>query len=312
MSKQPAWMALLEEPKEIDLPWTGDRSLHSASRTWTLAQRPPTHGWYRFTTTNRKATVIGETEPRPEILRHIVTGYLVGDRLVSDEVRVAPDPNQIWGVAERVHLLDHGLDRFVRVSAGRIYKEGPLLFRRQEFPLGPEEEVLSSFLDRKDHVNRIPGVVPALDASFRLETKHRTDTEQRRAELELLRQEEILRREAEERRQVLISQLGDGAGRRAMARVDFGEAARAALRIGGAELLDHRPHHVRGEWVVRFQLIGRRFECVCDDQLRIVDSGICLTAHDGTKGDRWLTLESLPGVIVVADETDQLVVYRHV
>jgi hypothetical protein len=53
--------------------------------------------------------------------------------------------------------------------------------------------------------------------------------------------------------------------------------------------------------------------------LRIIDSGICLTAHyddpefeAGTKGDGFFTLESLPSVIREAQRDGKLVVYRHV
>jgi hypothetical protein len=98
-----------------------------------------------------------------------------------------------------------------------------------------------------------------------------------------------------------------------MALEDFGEAARAALAVGGATYLDHRPAY-RGEMAVRFRFIGRRFECTCDQRtLRIIDSGICLQDHDtGDRGDHLLTLESLPGTIMQADREGKLVVFRHV
>jgi hypothetical protein len=71
--------------------------------------------------------------------------------------------------------------------------------------------------------------------------------------------------------------------------------------------------------IVRFRFDNRRFECTCDEKtLRIIDSGICLTAHEddrefegGTRGDDFFVLESLPGVIKEAIEDHKLVVYRH-
>ena len=64
---------------------------------------------------------------------------------------------------------------------------------------------------------------------------------------------------------------------------------------------------------------ARRFECTCDERtLQIIDAGICLTAHyddpdfeEGTRGDTFFTLESLPAVIRQAEREHRLVVLRH-
>jgi hypothetical protein len=241
-------------------------------------------------------------------------GYLVGDRLVPDGVRVDPDPQKIIASSERVHLLEDGLDRFVRVSAGRVHEGGPLVYDSQQMPLGPEEEVLGAYLDEKPSVDAIAGVPPALDAAFRMETHQRAEAARRRLEEERRRQEEEERRQREERRRKLVEQLGDGAGRRAMAAVDFDQAARAALAVGGAVFLDSRKAHGREERVVRFRLDQRRFECTCNEKtLNIIDAGVCLIDHaTGIKGDTWYTLESLPGVIRQADRQGVLVVFRRV
>jgi hypothetical protein len=248
-----------------------------------------------------------------------VRGYLVGDHIVPDGAKVDPDLARIHAVAERVHFIEPGLDRFVRVLAGRIHEGGPLIYESMEMPIGPEDDVLQAYLDKKDSVDNVKGVPPALDAAFRMEVWQRTEAVKRRAENERLRLIEEERRRAEERRRDLVEKLGDAASRRQMARVDFGEAAKAALAVGGAVYLDHRDSYTRGEKVVRFRLLNRRFECVCDSNLRITDSGICLTAEydqgdfeQGTKGDTFFTLESLPSVILEADRLGKLVVFRHV
>jgi len=282
---------------------------------------PREFGWYEFSLNGRKAKVKREFPDGAHdvVRRHLVKGYLVGDRVVMDDVRIDPDPAKIINCSERVHLIEPGLDRFVRVVAGRTHEGGPLIYINQEFPLGPEEEVLAAFLDKKESVRRISGVTPALEAAFRMEVWQRTEAAKRRAELERIRKEEEERRVKEERRRELIEKLGDGAGRREMAKQDFGEAARAALAVSGSEYLDHRPSTSRNEFVVRYRVDARRFECVCDDKLRIVDSGICLTAEydqgsfkRGTKGDTFFTLESLPSVVREAERLRKLVVYRHV
>lgn len=315
-----SWRDLLgSSDQTITLPWVGGATLHGPRSWWTITYeamrflRGHDHGWYTFRIDRRCVTDPQPAEPDPTALHFDAHGYLVGDRLARWDIRPrATEPAAIISYTEPVFLIDPGLDRFVRVSAGRVYERGPLIYRQQEMPVGPEQEVLTAFLDRAENVDAVSGVSPALEAAFRMETHQRAEAERRREEL---RQEaarlETERQEAE-RRQQIVQQLGDGAGRRAVARTDFGDAARAALAIVDAELIDHRRGQ-RGEYVVRYRIENRRFECVCDEQLRIIDSGICLADHaTGEKGDTRFTLESLPTVIRQAIRENRLVVYRHV
>lgn len=315
------WRDLLQARDErVTAPWVGGRSLQANDRTWAIEGRlPQEFGWYTFDVTGRKARVSGRAEPANEVLRHTVKGYLVGDRIVPDEVRIVPSIAQVAEASEPVHLIEPGLDRFVRVAAGRSFEGGPLVYVGQEYPLGPEDGVLQAFLDGLTSVGHVAGVAPALDAAFRIEVWRRAEAERRRREEEQRRREEEERQAREERRRQIVERLGDGEGRREMALIDFTEAARAALAVGGAQYLDHRPSVRPGEMTVRFRLDGRRFECVCSTNLRIIDAGICLTAHyddpdfeAGTKGDTFFTLESLPSVIRQAIDEDKLVVFRHV
>jgi hypothetical protein len=243
----------------------------------------------------------------------LVVGYLVGDRFIRKGSLVDPDPSQISKQSERIHLVPDGLDRFALISAGRMYEGGPLIYFDQEFPDGPEDDVMSAFLDQEASVGDVKGVSPALDAAFRMESWQREEAERRRQELERIRKEEEERLAQEERRKALVEKLGDGAGRRQMAAVNFTEAARAALAVGGATLLDVRDSR-RGEKVIKYRLDGRRYECICDGKtLRIIDAGICLIDHNtNEKGDSFFTLESLPGVVRQADREGVLVVFRHV
>jgi len=308
------WRDLLATKGEtITLPWTGGWFLHSTSRKLKLEKRPREFGWYAFTIEGNKAEGPKATDPVPELLKNSVKGYLVGDRLVPDDTWIDPDPGKIINHSEKVYLLPEELDRFSRVQAGRVYPEGPLIFLEQEFPLGPENDVMNAFLDNKNDVREIPGVVPALDAAFRMEVYQREQAELRRQEIARRRAEEEARLAQEQRRQELLEKLGDGAGRRAMAQAgDFKEAAKAALTVGGAEYLDHRGMR-NGEWAVKYRVDGQRLECVCDTNLHIIDAGVCLEDHDtGVKGDRLFTLESLPAVIRQAIREHKLVVWRHV
>jgi hypothetical protein len=311
------WRDLLQTTAEVvRLPWVGGRSIRTWDRVFNLqGPLPEEHGWYAFRAVSPRLVVLDKrAQPNPAALRWSVVGYLVGDRVVPDDVRVEMDPTKLVGCSSRVHLLDRGLGRFTRVSAGRAYEDGPLVFQSEEMPLGPEESVLQAYLDQKTSLDEIPGVVPALDVAFRFETWQRAEAERRRRE-ERERQE---REEAERVRQArmaeLVQRMGTGAGRRELAAVDFVEAARAALAVGGAEYLDSRDSYNRGEKVVQFRLDRRRYECTCNAQtLRIIDAGICLQDHvTGEKGDTRFTLESFPGVIREAIEDDKLVVWRHV
>jgi len=309
------WRDLLTTEEEtVTLPWTGGRSLHSEFRVFKLKTRPREFGWYTFTLEGKTAKDPQSADPVPELIKGQVSGYLVGDRLVPDDTRIDPDPAKIVAYSEKVFALPEELDRFSRVRAGRIYPEGPLIFAEQDFPLGPEDEVMEAYFDQKDEVHTIPGVVPALDAAFRMEKYQREQAELRRQEIARRRAEEAARREKERRRKELMEKLGDGALRREMAHSgDFTEAARAALQVGGAQYLDHRKGRRGNEWIVKYRVDGQRLECVCDTNLQIVDAGICLVDHHtGEKGDTYFTLESLPAIVRQAVREGKLVVWRHV
>ncbi|MEL6349921.1 MAG: hypothetical protein AAFV53_42860, partial [Myxococcota bacterium] len=118
-----------------------------------------------------------------------------------------------------------------------------------------------------------------------------------------------------EHRERYAAAVGDAHARRVLAQQDFSEAARAALAVSGAELLDHRPNRGgKDEQVVQFRFQQRRFECVVHAKtLQIIDSGICLINHTtNERGDTRFTLESLPAVIDEAMRLGKLVIFRHV
>jgi hypothetical protein len=309
------WRELLQTGNEaLVAPWLGGRTLRSGPQSWTIDGRLPREiGWYNFKLQGRRATLDKGADPNGGLLENEERGYLVGDRIVPDHVHVDPDPFKIIGFSEPVALLDPGLDRFVRVVAGRPFEDGPLVFKSQDFPLGPEDAVLQAYFDRKTSVGDIPNVLPALDAAFRMETWMRAETERRRLELERLLKEEEERRQLEERRRHLAEQLGTGQGRRVMAQIDFAQAAKAALGLSGAEYLDHKKGYTPGEMIVTFRFNRQQYTCTCDNTtLRIIDAGICLTDHTtGEKGDTRFTLESLPAVILGATRRQVLVINRH-
>lgn len=310
-----AWQDLLQADKPIiTAPWLGTGWVWLGDRSWEIqGRKPDEYCWGKFECDHRKARFLETTDPDFSVLCHHVVGYLVGDRIVPDDRPAFFDLSGLRERSMRVCLIDPGLDRFARIKAGRPTPLSPLVFCNQEMPLGPEQDVLRAYQDRSESVRKIPGVIPGLDAAFRLESFQRQEAERRRAEIEEQRKAELERLEREERIKEVAKRLGDGAGRREMAKVDFAQAARAALAVGGAEYLDHKRSNNPSEIRVWFRLHERRFECTCEFRtLRIISSGICLTDEDtGYSADAELTLESLPSVIMEADRTHRLVVLRH-
>lgn len=316
-----SWQDLISTPDDtVTVPWTGGREIRAGGRHLKLkGKAPEEYGWHTFSVSGgrearwKEAAEINPSDYFAGTKTKIVRGYLVGDRVIPDSATASvDDPTRIVEQAEPVFLLEPGMERFARVAVAR-YEDGRLIYVGQEFPLGPEQAVTEAYQDRKDTVTDIPNVTPALDLAFRFERWARAEAERIREENARLAREEEARQAQAERRAALANQLGTGEGRRAMAAVDFGAAARAALVVGGAELLDWRDSRTPGEAVVQFRFKERRYECVCQKQsLRIVDSGICLVDHNtNVRGDTWFTLESLPGVIAEAIRERKLVVFRH-
>ena len=312
-----SWRDLLapEGGEERVLPWLGGRDVSSINRTWAIqGKRPPEFGWFQFTLTGRKAR-LKNSEPQladPDFeAGDLLTGYLVGDRFIPDGVSVTPDPEKLIAHTIQVYCVEQGLERFTRATVVRM-REDKLVFLRMEWPTGPETQVIEAYQDRKESVTKIHGVIPALDLAFRWCSRQRLLVEKQAAEAERLRQAELAKAEAAEKMKEAMKTLGTGAGRRHLAQHDFQAAARAALAISGAELLDVRESYQRGEMVVQYRYKNRRLECTCDKKtLRIIDAGVCLDDHRGTKGDTYFTLESLPAVIQEAMNLGKLVVWRH-
>lgn len=313
------WQDLLASAEDsVTYPWTGGREVRAEGRTFKVKGRLPIEqGWYCFSVTGgRTASLKGPATTSLDDLfarNRLVRGYLIGDRILADDVKAVFNPAEIVTQTETVALVEPGLERFARITAGR-WEDGRLIYIGQAFPLGPEDAVTAAFQDRRNSVADIPHVTPALNLAFHFETWNRAETVRLREEAARLAREEEARRELEARRADLVRQLGDGQGRREMALVDFEAAAKAALAVGGAEILDWRDSRQANEAVVQFRYRNRRFECVTNKQtLRIVDAGICLVDYQTQRrDDDKLTMESIGPTIGYAIDSGLLHVTRHV
>jgi hypothetical protein len=313
------WKDLLNSGAERVLPWFGFRRIHDAVRSWILSgPQPLEHGWYKFLLAGGRSAELQGRELQPVDPtwgegQHKLKGYLVGDRFIPDLARVDPDPTKLIDQTGITFCVEPGLERFARVTVVEN-REQNLVYLSQEFPIGPEADVTYAYQDRAKSIDKIPGVTPALDLAFRFLSHERLVKEKQREELRKLLEAEEKKRVEKERIEKLMKDAGTAIGRRALAAKDFESAAREALRVSGAELLDVRQSANKGEMVVQYRFEKRRFECVVQkNTLRVIDAGVCLTDHNtNEKGDTFFTLESLPGVIAEAMRRDKLVVWRHV
>jgi hypothetical protein len=336
------WADLLQKAETVVAPWLGGRGIVSGLRRWTIdGPLPPEHGWYSFNVTGgRKARTGSPAIADPELFARgeRVSGYLIGNRLLADDVTLELDSGRIIEHSRVVYLLEPGLDRFARILAA-VHDER-LVYLQPEFPLGPEGDVLEAFEDQRPSIDHIPGVTPALHMVYRWYSWWREEQErQARAEDERLlreeeeqrrREDEQRRREEQERHQLERAQAAERehaaqqalerrrqlearGRRRGNNRPDGSEQeARRVLAGAGAELLDWTRGRDASQAVVSFRFRGRRFRSVVRvPGLRIVEAGICLTDSDsGERGDDRFTLASLPAVIAQAERQNQLVILR--
>ena len=293
------WRELLGA-QTVNAVWVGGSLLFYGDpiygdRTWRIGPPlPEEHGWYMWRAEGRVVTKIGPASgDTPPPYAPPVRGYLCGGRIAREGQKTL----------EPVMLVPAGLLPFARVVAARYWADGPLVFLREELPLGPEDDLRCAFEDRLG-VETVKGVTPELEAVFRQLVKIRDDAEARQARAEVASRAAEARLLEERRRAAIEAFVGTGAGRRRVALSDFEAAARAALRVGGAELLGVQPQGDR--FVVRYRTAARRFECVADASLNVLDAGICL---DGD--DELCTLETLPMVVRQAIQLGVLHVYRY-
>jgi hypothetical protein len=290
--------------EELVLPYIGGPFVHARGRRLEIdgAVEP---GYWRFEVRGRVARALASAAAPsfaglPVARGHNADGYAVHESSRAEWLFLVPDGD---------------LPRFAPVTARR-WPPGVLLHESTDYETGVEEEARRAYEDRRSLAD-VKGAPATLRAAFGyavllragreaeipvtpMEARGRVGEIVERGETVahgLLRDLERERaRQSEAARRLVLSPATP-------AQAD--ERIEVALRAAGGSLQSVRG--VGDDMIeVRYILGGERFVSIVDARsLQVVDAGICLSG-----ADRELTMESLPGVICEAIDTDELNITR--
>jgi hypothetical protein len=288
-----------------------------------LAERPAP-GFHRFEVSGRNARALEAVDPPdlgdlPKVRGHLVAGWLVS----------------LEGLA-RLSLLPEDEPSPLAPTRARRWHSGDLLFETLDFDGEAEEQArlrleqhapLGDLKNVAATLRTAYGIALALSVSRRVGTpiavREAAAHATRIAELgepavrEILARFEQARLAEQERAwaraltagrpMVTIRGRGGARGRSVVPTIENAhERAEAALEVAQARMLAARRLGGGTNLEVAFEFLGERFLSVVDAlSLRVIDSGVCLAGEDDL-----VTLESLPGVIREAIDTDRLVITR--
>lgn len=285
-------------------PYFGQRSISRDGRSWNIHGRPREHGWFRWQTNGRSAVPVEDVVVPDESWRAGSSDQAVSVITFGTRIIIRSNLGQRW--LGRVLLMTPGpVFRSLRVvpaevpgtlSYGAAREQRYVVIKDEPWALGTTlHDVIDAFDEGKESLDHIAGGIPlVLREAFYLAVEDRKIREE-------------MAREARAR-----AAAAELAAQAAARQASFEERARLALAMGGAEYIGSRDTYVAGEKEVRYRFRHERLACVvvCDT-LGIVEAGICLTDHyTGEKGDRLLTLESLPSVVGQAIDEGLLHPYR--
>lgn len=314
----------LGKAEPVVAPWWGGRQLELADRRLRLATTPPQPGWYQFEVKGRVAHPLGPADaPSLDALPR-VRGFVWRDRLVTD-----------GGRAEPLRLLPADEPPRFAPATARRWPGGGLIFEGLEFESEVEGQVREA-LAAGTGLGALKNVPAPLRAAFALALVEQAARKQgvpvaasevrghllRVAEEGAAGAETFLRaliaeREESEREmrelraRIAAAQvredLAQARAERARRPQDADDRVWAALEKAGAAMESCRRLQ-GGQLEVVFAYAGERFISVVNEHtLQVLDSGICL-GHPPS--DELVTLESLPGVIQEAIDTNRLVILR--
>jgi hypothetical protein len=277
------------------------------------------NGWWRVQVQGRQARPIAAAPPEE------VAAALAALPRMRGHVLLAHGGVQLVDSRAHCHAVDlppaDEVPPVLAPATARRWPTGDLLLWDQVEWEGEREEAARRALEDRDGLGAVKGVPASLRAAFGFATALLASralaipvepAEVRRwvgeiADQGYARAEAALRALAQERaslaRPAVAVQRRTAAPEPAM---DMEAEVEDTLRAAGARLLGVR--RVGGGVVeVRWMFEGQRLiSLVSDPGLRVIDSGVCLSGSDDL-----VTLDSLPGVIREALDTDALVITRH-
>lgn len=307
----------LARTEEVVLAYLGGAYLFGDGRRIRAPEPRPSPGFHRFELRGRKATWLGASDPPAFTgLRrahgHFVGGWLVHPSGVDRLALVWPDEPAVFALVR-----------------ARFWHSGDLVFESLDFD-GEAEGACRLLLERRAPLTDLSGVPSTLRVAYglaltlaaaarrgiRVSVREVAPSAPLVAKEGFARAEELIGRLATERERAaeqarlsaLHARIHGGApvvAARAVPRAaDPVSRAEAALDAADARMLSVR--RLEHSLEVTFEFCGERFVTVTDPvSLQVLDAGICL---DGA--DRLVTLDSLPGVIREAIDTNRLVITR--
>jgi hypothetical protein len=305
------------------LPYFGGTRVDDRARRLRLTGALEAPGWYEFLVKGRDATVKGPADaPDPMMDLPLSRGHVVGEWLVGENASCEP-----------MMLMPEDEPDLLAPARARRWPSGDLIFEAIDFEGDAEGAARDALADARS-LEGIKGVSSALRAAFAYATLKKVSRDiaipfgarEVRKDVRAVSERgpaaavEALRRLDEERRlwRALHPEEPAPTAHHPPPRKYHGpeptlanaeERAEAALEAAGARMMSVRRMH-GNQIEVTYRFMEERFITICDAlTLNVWDSGICL-GHGAARGDRELTLESLPAVIREAIESERLVITR--
>lgn len=322
----------LGKKEHVVLAYLGGAHVFAKERRLRVTEPRPDIGFHSFEVSGRNARSLERVEsPDPEVFAgcakargHFVSGWLVHQ-----------------GGVDRLALLPEEEPAPLAVTRARRWHSGDLIFESLDFD-GEAEDAARLRLERLEGLGDLKGVPATLRTAFGVATlleaarranvpmsfrealprasdaaerggaacaEHIARIVRERQEAEQRALREAIAAQDRARVQEILARMPE-----ARQRASSGEpptmrnaAARAEEALESADARMMASRRLEGTHLqVTFEFMGERFITVVDGiTLNVLDAGVCLAGSD-----RLVTLDSLPGVIREAIDTDRLVITR--
>lgn len=299
----------LGKKDEVVLAYLGGPYAYGKDRRVRVDEPRPAPGFHRFEIKGRLARALGAVDAPdfgslPKARGHHVAGWLCSKGI--EPVRLLP-PEEAAPFA---------------LMRARRWHSGDLVFEALDFDTEVEDEARLK-LERLEPFGELKGATPSLRLAYSIALVLAVA---RKAGIEMSVREaagaprdvgeeaarifafDLQRRRTEEMERSRVRSMLDLRNARRTAEATLANAAQRAedaLDGAHARMLSSR-NLGDGNLEVTFEFLGERIISVVDGiTLQVHDSGVCLAGEDSL-----VTLDSLPGVIREAIETDRLVITR--